>query len=45
VQADFERQADPNDPQQQALLEEMRIQLKKVPYTSMLSACDTREKG
>jgi hypothetical protein len=30
LQADFEKQADPNDPQQQALLEEMRTHLKKV---------------
>lgn len=30
AQAEFERQADPNDPTQQGLLEEMRAQLKKV---------------
>jgi hypothetical protein len=29
-QAEFERQADPNDPTHQALLEEMRTHLKKV---------------
>lgn len=37
LQADFERQADPNDPQQQALLEEMRQHLKKVGSCASLA--------